>query len=60
MEIHCVFGDTGIKLLYFTLLNSCFIDQLPVLVKIKGLKKMRKLLPEIESNECVQLVVYGN
>lgn len=39
-------------------MNSCFIDQLPVLVKIKGLKNMRKQLHKIEANECVQLVVY--
>ena len=58
MKIHCVFGHTGIKLLYISLLNSCFIDQPPVLVKIKGLKNMRKRLREIETNECVQLIVY--
>jgi len=40
-------------------MNSCFIDELPVLVKIEGLKNMSKQLHKTEINECVQLVVYG-
>jgi len=39
-------------------MNSCFIDKLPVLVKIKGLQNMRKQLHKTKTNKCVQLVVY--